>query len=97
MLRLTRLKVRCAAAHTAMPAPRKIDIRVAAPSAVLVIDSVVSGVGVLRDDQEVVFVATGTGTGGGDHCGFCDGAKILPSGDRRYSTGVAHSRSLTSE
>ena len=36
VLRLTRLKVRCATAHSAMPAPRKIDISVAAASAVVV-------------------------------------------------------------
>src|SRR5687767_15545732 len=65
VLRLTRLKVRCAAAHTAMPAPRKIDISVAAPSAVVVV-CVVSGGGVFEvAESGGVFVATGIGTGGG--------------------------------
>src|SRR6185436_5023839 len=105
VLRLTRLKVRCANAHRVMPAPRKIDISVAAASTVAVVDGVVSwvvGSGVVVFGLVVecgrVAVATGLGaTGGGLTPDPEDGAKILASGERRYSTGVAHSRSLTSE
>src|SRR4026209_475392 len=95
LLRLTRVKVKCASAHRAMPAPRKIDISVAAASAVVVecaVSGVTSGVGV-SDAAGFgvlggVFGAAGIGAGwtGVITPDRRDGAKILASGERKYST-----------